>query len=502
MSLELRGHLTTAPSSAAARAAPSSAPATARARVQTEPNESENVQLRQISRQGTASNRTPDVAAALEPLHSAERGGADARSLNGQVTSPEDAEPEDAEPGLDGWLVVAASCVCFFVTLGLVYSWGVTQNTLVQRGFASSSVLGWVSSMSVIYLSLLAVPLQSAVLKFGNRAVAFVGALTAGAGYIATSFSFDPKRGLAPIFISQSVFGVGYAMIFWASNSLAAQWFPPRKVGLAVGIVFAGSGVGGAIASIALNRMVASIGLELSIRIYGIIALLTLVPASYFLRRKTTQKLTIHWSVTRDRKFAFLFAATVLVFFCLFVPPFFLPMYATSAGFSAEVGAWLVAGYNLSSAVGRVLFGVIADGRLGPVTTLTLCFFLFGATILAIWTAAAGALAPLIIFMLLNGAAGGAVMSLQPAVGAAIWQGSGRGEMQSVLAMSTMGRIFGSLLGAPIAGYLLDAFGGAGFGTGAYRPALLVMGFISMLAFAFLYSLRWSVGGFDLKKRV
>lgn len=44
------------------------------------------------------------------------------------------------------------------------------------------------------------------------------------------------------------------------------------------------------------------------------------------------------------------------------------------------------------------------------------------------------------------------------------------------MAMVTIGRCLGSALGAPIAGYLLDAFGGPQGGTPPFRPALLVIG--------------------------
>ncbi|KDN35028.1 MFS general substrate transporter, partial [Tilletiaria anomala UBC 951] len=405
----------------------------------------------------------------------------------------------------------------FFVTLGLVYSFGVTQRVLIQRGFASASVLGWVSAITVVYSPLLAIPLQMLVLRWGNRITGQVGAILTGTGYIATSFCFSQQsKGaskLAPLFLAQSLFGVGYAFVFWSCNSIAAQWFPARRVGLAIGIVYAGSGLGGAFFSILLSQLVERIGLENALRAYGALALGTLVPASAFLKTRQAergQEMKIHWHLARDRKFSFLFGATSLVTFSLFVPPFFLPTYASSAGFSPNVGAWLVAGYNLSSAVGRILFGILSDSLLGPVTTLTLCIFLFGATILSIWLLAASSLVPLIAFILLNGAAGGALLSLQPAVSASVWSehggtgggGGGRGEMQSVLAMTTSGRVFGSLLGAPLAGYLLDTFGGAGFGTGAYRPALLFVGCISFLACASLYGLRWSVVGWSIKKRV
>lgn len=46
-----------------------------------------------------------------------------------------ESEPE-SEGGVQAWLVVIGSCLSFFVTLGLVYSFGVLQSALLQRGIA------------------------------------------------------------------------------------------------------------------------------------------------------------------------------------------------------------------------------------------------------------------------------------------------------------------------------------------------------------------------------
>jgi hypothetical protein len=46
----------------------------------------------------------------------------------------------------------------------------------------------------------------------------------------------------------------------------------------------------------------------------------------------------------RSYKFNLIMLATAISTFSLFVPPFFLPTFATSIGFSTSTGAWLVAG--------------------------------------------------------------------------------------------------------------------------------------------------------------
>lgn len=209
-----------------------------------------------------------------------------------------------------------------------------------------------------------------------------------------------------------------------------------------MGIVYAGSGVGGAVLSIGLSRLIGRVGLEWAIRIYGLLALFVLVPASFTLRQReqiggqrgsSVAVASLKLEYFRQPNFLLLFFGTALNTFALFVPPFFLPTYAVAAGYSSETGAWLVAGYNFASAVGRIVFGLMADSRLGPVTTLCVAFVLMATTILSIWVAAGVYLGPLILFLLLNGAAGGALLSLQPTVIASMY---GTSELAVVSSLS------------------------------------------------------------------
>lgn len=90
------------------------------------------------------------------------------------VLPPPDSEEQPKEGGAEGWLMVFACSMSFFITLGLVYSFGVLQSELIARGVASASTLGWVSSTTVISLPVFAIPCNSFCIKFGNRIVSII----------------------------------------------------------------------------------------------------------------------------------------------------------------------------------------------------------------------------------------------------------------------------------------------------------------------------------------
>ena len=87
----------------------------------------------------------------------------------------------------------------------------------------------------------------------------------------------------------------------------------------------------------------------------------------------------------KDVRFILLLIGTAVAIFPLFVPPFFLPLYGTSIGLSTTTSSFLLAGYNLASAAGRIGFGLGADALLGSLNSLGLCLFLVAFSTLLIW---------------------------------------------------------------------------------------------------------------------
>lgn len=104
-------------------------------------------------------------------------------------------------------------------------------------------------------------------------------------------------------------------------------------------------------------------------------------------------------------------------------------------------------------------------------------------SMLAIWPVS-NTLAPLLSFAMFNGIANGCYWTTQPTVVAGIF---GPGRAAVAMSMSVTGWSAGNLMGAPIAGYLLQAAGGStgnvpGQSISVYRPAIFYAGGMAMVS--------------------
>ncbi|KAF2671821.1 MFS general substrate transporter, partial [Microthyrium microscopicum] len=194
-----------------------------------------------------------------------------------------------------------------------------------------------------------------------------------------------------------------------------AQYFS-RKRGLATGVVFAGGGLGGAVISLSLDKLINSFGPAWAYRFLGIATLVTGLPAAWLVKDRTPIQASklIEWRLFKNPTFVLIFAAGVVGTFPLFVPPFFLPLYSKAIGLSSSTGAALLAGFNFSSALGRIISGFLCD-RLGPLNTLIISFLMTAISMLALWPAST-TLAPLAAFVVINGAGNGGFFSCMPTV--------------------------------------------------------------------------------------
>jgi MFS family permease len=265
-----------------------------------------------------------------------------------------------------------------------------------------------------------------------------------------------------------------------------AQYFL-RKRGLANGIVYAGGGLGGTVISLAYERLIEATNIAWTFRIVGLMAYATGLPAAWFIinRLPANRRVFVEWGLFRELKFALLFATGVIATFPLFVPPFFIPLYAGSVGLSASTGAALLAGFNLASAFGRIGFGLICD-FVGPIHALLIGLILSATSMLAIWPVSQE-LGPLILFVVIAGAANGGFFSSIPSAVGSVF---GTNRVTVAMGMIASGWAGGYLLGGPVAGYLLAAFGGEEAGFRAYRPAMYYSGSMSLLAAMLLAALR------------
>ncbi|GAA5982515.1 hypothetical protein JCM10908_006679 [Rhodotorula pacifica] len=395
------------------------------------------------------------------------------------------------DAGLLAWTQVASAFALMFTTIGGAYSWGVLQDALVAQGLAPSSTLAFIGSTQVSLAAILAIPIGRLVGAFGPRRVAIAGSLFTGLGPVLAG-SFTGNFG-ALLAFQGLMFGVGSALCFFSVATLPAQYFLRRR-NLTTGLVFSGSGLGGAVLSIVTSQLLQRVSLAWTFRIIGLLMTAINLPAALALKARAAKQplrrkgkgQAIDRGLFKDVGFWLLLGGTAIAIFPLFVPPFFLPLYGTSIGLSATTSSFLLAGYNLASAAGRIGFGLGADALLGSLNSLCLCLLVVALSTLLIWPFATS-IAPLIIFAIINGLCAGGMFSLTPGTVGSIF---GSRRLPVIFSMIVSSWAPGYFVGAPIAGYILQAYGGPDRGAGAYRPAILYSGALSLLSAACIIALR------------
>ncbi|OAA49200.1 Major facilitator superfamily transporter [Beauveria brongniartii RCEF 3172] len=385
-----------------------------------------------------------------------------------------------APDGGYGWAIVASGCVLMWWGVGTTYAWGVIQRTLVRDGLAGPAVVSFIGSLQAAMVSLCATANAWLLQRLGPRRTALTGVALMGGCEILSSFT---TRNLGGLFVTSGVmFGLGASFIFCVITTIPSQYFS-KKRGLANGLIFAGSGLGGAAISFALDPLIEKIGLAMAYRVLGIATLATGLPAAWIMKERTRlpRRQFIEWKMFKSANFVLICAATAIGTFPLYVPPFFLPLYANSLGFSSSTGAGLVAGFTLSSAVGRIVCGYLCD-MMGAINVLLTSLVLTALSMLAIWPAST-TLGPLALFVVVNGLSNGGFFCTMPTVASNVFGSARVGVVMSMIITGWIGGYLMSLVqGAPIAGYLLEAFGGAEKGLTAYRPAMFYGGSLSLVS--------------------
>ena len=419
-----------------------------------------------------------------ETSSSRQHSGSSTISLVAEEPTPDSNNITSAIPdGGYGWVVVFSCSWQTFLGFGLSGAWGVIQTALLETSLdgTSTSTVTFVGSLGlgcIVGLSLFATTLMRLI---GARTVSMLGVLLLGIGEIASGWTTSSVGGLFGT--SGVLVGMGTCLSYTISNNMPTQYFS-GKLGLANGLVKLGGGLGSTVLSIALEALIRRLGIPWMFRVLGLVTLATGLPAAWLIKERSPPRNApfVDFSMFRSLAFNAIFLASAIGTFALFIPPYFLPLFARSAGLSSRSGAGLVAGFNACAAVGRFAAGPVCDWA-GPLNTLICVMALNALSVLAIWTVS-DSLAPLILFAIINGVSNGAFFTTLPTVVASL---VGPGLAVVAMSMNVTGWTAGYLLGTPIAGYLLEASGAdKAMSVEPYRPAILYAGAVAFISGAFV----------------
>ncbi|KAI9208586.1 major facilitator superfamily domain-containing protein [Polychytrium aggregatum] len=360
--------------------------------------------------------------------------------------------PEPHPEGGYGWVAVIASFWVHFFIVGGASAFGVyLQHFTAGQIFpnASNLSIAFIGSISACGLSLFAIPAGRLADKYGYRPIAVIGGVMAGLGYIVSSFATETWH----MWLTQAVLSsIGSSFAYMPAVSIISHWFA-KKRGIAVGIAVAGSGVGGLALSPLIRLLIRLLEWRWALRINGIVCLVATVVAALFYKTRVASKraAAIDFGMFRIWDFTCLYVIAFFNTFGYFIPFFFLSSYAVYYGISTDNAALLVGILNGASAVGRLLWGYLAD-RFGHMNTLALTITAASLSVLLIWPFST-AFWSLMVFAIIFGSFIGGFISLFPTVIAELFKTKNIASINGMLYSSFM---VGNLIGSPLAGLIID----------------------------------------------
>jgi MFS family permease len=167
--------------------------------------------------------------------------------------------------------------------------------------------------------------------------------------------------------------GVSTGLLQFPAFAAVSQYFDKKRAA-ALGIVVAGSSLGGVIIPTALSKMLngSTLGFGWSVRVVGFIMIPCLVFSCVTIKARIPPRMSAFWKPAAFKEviFVLLILASFFLFMGMFTPLFFIPTYAVQRGMNPKLAGYLLAIVNAASTFGRVIPGVLADkyGRLNMFT--------------------------------------------------------------------------------------------------------------------------------------
>lgn len=427
-----------------------------------------------------------------------------------QLKEPSDGELEDAEKaekpppnpwtdpksfpegGAKAWLTVAGASACLFVSFGWVNCVGVFQEyyeTHQLKEYTASNI-AWIPALQIFFMLFGGAFVGRIFDNYGPRYLLLVGTFLHVFGLMMTSISTKYYQFL----LSQAICSpIGASMVFYPAFTCASTWFFEKR-GAALGLVVAGSSLGGVIFPIMIIHLIPEVGFGWALRICAFLILTLLIFANLTVRSRIapTKRPFSVWAFFRPLKvpsFSLLAAAVFFFYWGMFIPFTFIVVEAQSHGMSLRLANYLVPILNAASIIGRTVPNAIAD-KVGRFNVMIVMSGFTTILILAMWLPATGN-AALIVFAALFGIASGAGIGLTPALCAQVSPiqeiGVRTGTVFSFAA-------FAALTGSPIGGQIIAV------SNGSFRYAIVFGGVSCAIGTALFIVTRITLAGVKMTK--
>jgi MFS family permease len=287
------------------------------------------------------------------------------------------------------------------------------------------------------------------------------------AGLIGASFA----QTVSHLIITQGVlYAMGGCIIYYPILMYIDEWFIRRK-GLAYGIMWAGTGMGGLTIPFILNALLSTYGFRTTLRIWAVALLVLSLPLVYFLRPRlpispSSQSPRYGLSFLKSSAFWILQLGLVIESLGYFIPSLYLPLFASSLGFSPSIGTLLVALLNAAGIFATVMFGMLCD-RFHVTTVILLSTIGTTISVFLLWGLST-ALPLLCVFSIVYGFFAGGFVSTNAGVIKMVKQRDGSADVGVLLGIVSAARGIGAIASGPLSDAVLSGRPWLGEAGGAY----------------------------------
>ncbi|THU88506.1 MFS general substrate transporter [Dendrothele bispora CBS 962.96] len=325
------------------------------------------------------------------------------------------------------------------------------------------------------------------------------------------------------LYLTQALlYGLGSSMYYYPLMTLAPTYFD-RHRGFAMGLILAGSGVGGLVMALVLQNLLDQYGIGWALRILGVWNFVVGVGVAMVVRGQRQSggesgnggSSMPNKSLMRRGTFWYQSFAAFLQAGGNVVPLYYMSSYAVSVLLLPQSTSSLFVSINSGvNSISRILMGILAD-HIGRQNTLVAGTFLSSLSVFALWYSPTtsgssgsggegGDVNRFIAFIVMYGIYAGGYNALLPTT---IMEVYGVENYKSVNSVMYFIRGLGSIFGAPVAGVILGSHkrgggdGGAGLGMGMgrgveflrkkYNDVVVYDGVLLMAAAVCVVYVRW-----------
>ncbi|KAG1739447.1 MFS general substrate transporter [Suillus paluster] len=363
---------------------------------------------------------------------------------------PTDTKSPDG--GWSGWLVVFGAFLALFCSFGQMNAFGTYQSWYSDHQLSNHSQfsISWIGSLQLCTFFFMGGPVGRIFDAYGPTPVMIFGTLLLAFSTLMTSISMEYYEFLL---FQGFFFGLSVASLFYPSLAAVSTYFDKYRAS-ALGVVAAGSGLGGVVYPIMLRQLFVRVTYPWAVRASALLSVACCIVSLFTVRQKGGKKCPGRIGVKTFKDASFLLLVTGSFFICLglFTPFFYIVSYAEDRALVSEQTAFYVLSVmNAGGIFGRIVPAILSD-KIGRFNLLIPAAFLAGLSCLVFWMLAKTMIA-VMTFAAVYGFLSGAFISVITPCVAQISDineiGSRMGALYTLISLP-------SLVGGPIAGALIQ----------------------------------------------